>query len=93
MESGGPGVERGKITVLKVHLDRRPIGRFAHPDIKIFAFSGFEKQHIIAVVQFSQLVQLIQLGFGVEFCIFATMREKGIDIIQKMSVTAQKNMF
>lgn len=83
---------RGGITVLKVHLDRRTIGRFAHPDIKIFAFSGFEKQHIIAIIQFGEFVQLIELCFGVELCIFAAVREEGVNIVEKVPVAAKEDV-
>lgn len=81
----------GGITVLEVHFDCRAIWRFAHPNIKIFAFSSFEKEYIIAIIQLGKFIQLIQLGFGVEFCIFAAVREKGIDIVEEMPVTREKH--
>lgn len=75
-----------------MHLDRRTIGRFAHPDIKVLAFSGFEKKHIIAVIQFGKLIQLIQLGFGIEFCIFAAVREKSVEIVEEVPVAAKQEV-
>ena len=71
---------------MKVHLDCRPIWRFAHPDVKVFAFSGFEEEHVVAIIKFSKLVELIELGFGVEFCIFAAVREESVNIVEKMSL-------
>lgn len=56
---------RGASTVLKVHLDRRPVGSFAHPDVKIFPFAGLEEKHIVAIVEVCELVKLVELGFRV----------------------------
>jgi hypothetical protein len=57
-----------------VELDRWSIGHLAHPNIEILSLSGFEKKNIIAVVQFGELVQLIQLGLGVELGLLLAMR-------------------
>lgn len=38
-------------TILKMHLYGRPIRRFAHPDVEIFAFASFEEKDIIAIVK------------------------------------------
>ena len=54
-----PRIQDRQPTVLKVKLDSWAIGWFAHPQIEIFAFAGFEKEHIITVVQFGKLVKLI----------------------------------
>ena len=76
-----------------MHLDRRAIGRFAHPDVEIFSLSSLEKEYIIAVIQLGELIKLIQLGFGIELRIFAAVREEGIDIVKEMSVAAKKMIF
>ena len=78
------GVE--KLTVLQMHLDRWSVGCFAHPDIEIFSLARLEKQHVVAIVQLGQLVELIQLAFRVEFGILATMREEGVEIVEKMAL-------
>jgi len=48
-----------------MHLDSGAVGRFAHPRIQILAFPGFEEEHIVAVVELSELVQLVQFRLGV----------------------------
>jgi len=44
-------------------FDRRSVWRFAHPDIQVFAFAGFEEQDIVAVVEVGEFVELVKLGF------------------------------
>jgi hypothetical protein len=41
-----------------VKLDGRSIGRLAHPCIEVFAFTGFEEEDIVAIVQFGDFVEL-----------------------------------
>ena len=56
-----------------MHLDGRPIRGFTHPYVEIFALSRLEEEHIIAIVEFGELIELIKFGLGVEFCIFPAM--------------------
>ena len=70
-----------------MQLDSRPVRGFTHPYIEIFAFSRLEKEHIIAIVKFGKLIELIEFGLGVELCIFAAMWEQGVEIVEKMSVS------
>lgn len=70
-----------------MHLDGRTIWRFAHPHIEIFALSRLEEEHVIAVIQFGKLVELVQLRLGVEFCIFAAVREERVDIVEQVSLS------
>jgi hypothetical protein len=57
-----------------MHLDRRAVRRFAHPCIQILAFSGLEEEDVVAVVEFSELVQLVELRLGVELRLFSAVR-------------------
>ena len=57
-----------------MHLDSRPIRCFAHPDVQIFTLPCFKKKHIVAVVEFSKFVELVELSLGVKFGIFAAVR-------------------
>ena len=70
-----------------MHLDGRPIRGFTHPYVEIFALSRLEKEHIVAIVEFGELVELVEFGFGVEFCIFPAMWKQRVEIIEKMSVS------
>ena len=70
-----------------MHLDCRPIRSFTHPYIEIFTLSRLEKQHIVAVVKFGELIELIKFGLGVELCIFAAMWEQRVKIVEKMSMS------
>lgn len=71
-----------------MHLDGGPVGRLAQPYIEIFGFARFEKEHIVAIVEVGQLIQLVELGLGVELCIFAAVRYEGVEIVHEMSVSA-----
>ena len=70
-----------------MHLYRRSIGRLAHPYVEIFPFPCFEKEDVIAIVELSQFIQLVELCFCIELCIFATMGKEGVQIVQEMSVS------
>ena len=56
------------VQILQVHLDGGTIWCLAHPGIEILAFSCFEEQDVVAVVQFGKLVELVQLGLGIQLC-------------------------
>lgn len=73
-----------------MHLDCRPIRRFAHPYIKVFALARFEEENIVAVVELREFVELVEFSFRVEFGVFAAVGEKGIEVIEEMSVPAEK---
>ena len=73
--------------VLNVKLDRRTIGRLAHPRVEVFAFASFEEEDIVAIVQFGYFIELKELAFSVKLRLFATVREEGIEVIQKMSMS------
>ena len=58
---GGEGGRRRKWirvrhTILEVHFHGWPVRRFAHPYVEVFAFAGFEKEDIVAVVEVGELV-------------------------------------
>lgn len=50
-----------RLTVLHVHFKGWAIGDLAHPQVQIFALASFSKQYVIAVVDFGELVQLVEL--------------------------------
>ena len=55
---------------MKMHLDRWAVWGLAHPDVQVFALPSLKEQHIVAIVEIRQLVELVQLGLGVELRIF-----------------------
>ena len=61
-------------TVLEMHLHSWSIRCFANPYVQILAFPGLEEKHIIAVVEFSQLIELVKLCLCIKLCIFAAVR-------------------
>lgn len=63
------------------------IGGLAHPYIEVLALPRFEEQDIIAVVEFGQFVELVELGLGIKLCIFSAVRQEGVEIIKEMSVS------
>ena len=78
-------------TVLQVHLDRRPVGRFAHPYVKVLALARLEEENVVAVVELGKFVELVELSFRVEFCVFAAVRKEGIEVIEEVPVPANKS--
>ena len=67
-----------------MHFHGWAIGCFAHPYVKVFAFACFEEQHIVAVVELGYFVELIELGLGVELCIFSAVWKKRVKVVEKM---------
>ena len=71
-----------------MQLDRWPVGSFAHPQIEILALACLEEEDVVAVVQFRQLVELVQFRLGVELGILAAVWEERVEIIQQVSMSA-----
>lgn len=57
-------------------FDCGTVGNFAQPHIQIFALPRFKEENVVAVVELSQLIELAQSGFGVEFGILSAVREQ-----------------
>lgn len=49
------------LTILKVHLDCWPIGGLAHPYVEVLALPCFEEEHVVAIVKFCELIELVKL--------------------------------
>lgn len=64
-----------------MELDCRSIGDFAEPDVEILALASLEKEDVVAVVQFGELVQLVEARLGVELGVLSAVREHGGDIV------------
>lgn len=77
------------LTVLEVELDGRSVGDLAQPHVKILSFPSLEEKNIVAVVDFGQLVELVQLSLGIELGVFSAVREHGSNIVEKMTVSMQ----
>ncbi len=73
--------------VLNVKLDRRTVGRLAHPCIEVFALASFKEEDIVAIVQFGDFVESEELAFGIELRLFATVGKEGTEVIQEMSMS------
>lgn len=63
------------LTILHVHLNCWSIGGFAHPQVQVLALSCFEKKDVVAVVELSKFVELVELCFGIELDIFPAVRK------------------
>jgi hypothetical protein len=82
------GKEFGKRhTVLGVELYGRAVGDLAAPQVQILALSRFEKEAVVAVVQFGELVQLVELALGVELGILATMGHHVCQVAEEVAVS------
>jgi hypothetical protein len=74
------------LTVLRIKLDRRPVRDLAEPHVQVLSFPRLEEEHVVAVVELGQLVELVQLGLGVELGVFAAVREHRGEVIEKVPV-------
>lgn len=74
-------------TILHVEFACRTIGSLAHPQVQILAFPCLEEKDIVAVVEFGEFVQLIQLRFCIELGIFAGMGKEGGKVVKEVSVS------
>ena len=70
-----------------MHFDGRSVRRLAHPYVEIFAFPRLEEQYIIAIIQFRQLIELIELRLCIKLYVFAAVGQKRIEVVEKMSVS------
>jgi hypothetical protein len=68
------------VDVLAVQFDRRTIGRFGEPEVQVLCFAGLEEEDVVAVVEVCELVEVGEVGFGVEFGIFAAMWKESVEI-------------
>ena len=46
----------------------------------------FKKQHVVAVVEFRELVELVELRLCIELCILATMGQERVEGVEEMAV-------
>ena len=72
--------------VLEMHLNGRTIGRFGDPGVKVLAFSGFEEENIVARVEISEFVELVEFGFRVELGVFARMGKERVEVVDEMAM-------
>lgn len=56
-----------------MHLHGWSVWRLANPYKKILALPGLEKEDIVAVIELSELVELVELRLGVELGIFSAV--------------------
>lgn len=72
-----------------MELDGRSIRNLTQPHVKILSLPCLEEKYIVAVVEFCQLIELVQLRLGIEFGVFSAMGEHRCNIVQEMTVPAQ----
>jgi hypothetical protein len=77
----------GGVDVLAVHLDGGTVGRLGQPDVEILAFAGFEEEDVVAVVEVGELVELRELGLGVEFGVFARVGKERVQVVEEVAVS------
>ena len=70
-----------------VELDCRPVGHLAEPHVQILSFPRLEEHHVVAVIELGELVELVELGLGVELDVFPAVGEHCRQVIEKMSVS------
>lgn len=73
--------------VLDVELGGGTVGSLGHPHVQIHMLSGLKVQNVVAVVHLSNLVELVQLGLGVELGLLSTMGKHGLEIADEMSLS------
>lgn len=79
------------VQVLDVHLDSRSVRCLAHPEVEILPLARLEEEDIVAVVQFGELVQLVEFGLGIELDVLAGVWEERVQIIEEMAMSVAPN--
>ena len=78
------------VQVLSVQFHGGPVRRFGQPHVQVAGFAGFEEEDVVAVVQVGELVELVELGLGVELRIFAAVREERVEVGEEMAVSVYR---
>jgi hypothetical protein len=78
------------VDVLAVQFYGRAVGRFGEPQVQVLAFAGFEEEDVVAVVEVGEFVQLGQLGFCIEFGVFAAVGEEGVEVREEVAVSTRE---
>lgn len=47
----------------------------------------FEEQHVVAIVEFRELVELVELRLCIKLCILAAMGQERVEVVEEMSVS------
>ena len=76
-----------RVDVLGVEFYGGAVGRVAEPEVEVFAFAGFEEEDVVAVVEVGELVELGEVGFCVEFGVFAGVWEEGVKVGEEVAVS------
>lgn len=75
------------VDVLGVEFYCRAVWGVAEPEVEVFAFAGFEEEDVVAVVEVGEFVELGELGFCVEFGVFAGVGEEGVQVGEEVAVS------
>lgn len=70
-----------------MQFHRGTVGCFGEPDVKVLALARLEEEHVVAVVEIGELVELVELRLRVEFGIFSAVGEEAVEIIEEVSVS------
>lgn len=70
-----------------MELDSRAVRDLAEPHVKILSLSRLKEEDVVAVVEFGQLVELVELRLGIELGILSAVRKHRGDIVQEMAVS------
>lgn len=70
-----------------MHLHRGPVGHLARPHVQVLALARLEEEHVVAVVQLRELVELIQLRLGVELGVLPAMGHHRREVVEEVSVS------
>jgi hypothetical protein len=79
----------GCVDVLAVHLDGGAVGRLGEPEVEILALAGLEEHDVVAVVEVGELVELRELGLGVEFGVFARVGKERVQVVEQVTVSRE----
>ena len=75
--------------MLQVELEGGAVGRLGEPAVQVAGFPGLEEEHVVAVVQRGELVELVQLRLGVELGLPPAVREEGVQVVEQLLVSVR----
>lgn len=72
--------------VLNIEFHCGTIGRLQDPEVKVLVLSCLEEKNVVAVIQLSNFVELVQVLLGIEFGLFSSMWHQVCQILNQVTM-------
>jgi hypothetical protein len=69
-----------------VELAGRATRYFAHPHVQILTLTRLEEQHIVAIIQLGEGIELVELALRIKLGVFTAVREHRGEVVEQVAV-------